>query len=78
MAETNLKLPFESRSAKIIQTDGLSFAAKPGFLSNVAHTPEGKRNPGFLKGEVEVPDEASFGADAQVEDMFYGYDDYES
>ena len=44
----------------------------------VPHTPEGKRILGFLKNRAEVPDEALFGEDAEVEGMFYGKDDCES
>lgn len=50
----------------------------PPIADLVSHAPEGKRKLGLLKGEVEIPDEALFGPDAQIEDMFYGYDDYES
>lgn len=39
---------------------------------------EGKRKLGFLKGQVEVPDEALFVADAKIKDMFYGIDGCES
>ena len=41
-------------------------------------TPEGKRRLEFLKGLVEVPDEALFSADAEIEGMFYGDNDCES
>lgn len=38
----------------------------------VPHTPEGKRTLGILKGQVDIPDEALFGDDADIEAMFYG------
>ncbi len=38
----------------------------------VPHTPEGKRTLGILKGQVDVPDDALFGEDADIEHMFYG------
>ncbi|MCE2475717.1 MAG: type II toxin-antitoxin system prevent-host-death family antitoxin [Rhodospirillales bacterium] len=41
----------------------------------VPHTPEGKRELGILKGQVDVPDEALFEEDADIERMFYGSDD---
>lgn len=44
----------------------------------VPHTPEGKRRLGFLKGRVDVPDEALFEEDAEIEGMFYGESDCES
>ena len=44
----------------------------------VPHTPEGKRKLGFLKGQVDVPDEALFGDDAEIEGMFHGEDACES
>ena len=34
--------------------------------------PEGKRKPGFLKGQVDVPDKALFEEDSEIEGMFYG------
>ena len=37
----------------------------------VPHTPEGKRTLGILKGRVDIPDEALFGDDADIEAMFY-------
>lgn len=39
----------------------------------VVHRPEGKRQLGLLKGEIEVPDDLSAG-DEEVEAMFYGED----
>ena len=44
----------------------------------VPHTPEGKRKLGALRGRVDVPDEALFGEDAEIESMFYGDDHCES
>ena len=41
----------------------------------VPHVPEGKRKLGFLRGRVDVPDEALFDEDAGIERMFYGDDD---
>ena len=41
----------------------------------VPHTPEGKRELGILKGQVDVPDEALFQEDADIECMFYGSGD---
>ena len=38
----------------------------------VPHTPEGKRKLGILKGQVDVPDDALFEEDADIERMFYG------
>ena len=40
----------------------------------VPHTREGKRQLGFLRGRVDVPDEALFGEDADIETVFYGDD----
>ena len=37
--------------------------------------PGGKRNLGFLKGELDVPDQVPLEADEEIEDMFYGDDD---
>ena len=50
----------------------------PPIADLVPQPTEGKRKLGFLKGQVEVPDEALFGADAKIEDMFYGKDGCES
>ena len=48
----------------------------------VPHVPEGKRRLGFLeagaKGGVDVPDQALFEEDPEIENMFYGEDDCES
>ena len=41
----------------------------------VPHTPEGKRTLGILTGGVDVPDDALFGEDADIERMFYGLGD---
>ena len=38
----------------------------------VPHKPEGKRKLGFLKGQIEAPDEAFFGEDSEIDAMFYG------
>ena len=38
----------------------------------VPHTPEGKRKLGILKGQVDVPDDALFEEDVDIERMFYG------
>ena len=44
----------------------------------VPHTPEGKRTLGILKGQVDVPDDALFEEDAEIESMFCGGSDCES
>ena len=44
----------------------------------VPHKPEGKRKLGFLKGQVDAPDESLFGEDAEIDAMFYGDDACES
>ncbi len=44
----------------------------------VPHKPEGKRELGFLRGQVDVLDEALFGEDVEIEGMFYGEDACES
>ena len=44
----------------------------------VPHTPEGKRRLGLLRGQIDVPDEALFEDDAEIERMFYGDDHCES
>ena len=44
----------------------------------VPHIPEGKRKLGFLKGRVDVTDQALFGEDAEIERLFHGEDDCES
>ena len=40
----------------------------------VPHAAEGRRQLGFLRGRVDVPDEALFGEDADIETVFYGDD----
>ena len=44
----------------------------------VPHTPQGKRSLGLLRGQIDVPDEALFEDDAEIERMFYGDDHCES
>lgn len=44
----------------------------------VPHAPEHERILGFLKDHVDVPDDAFFGEDSEIEDMFYGKVDCES
>ena len=44
----------------------------------VPHIPQGKRKLGILRGKLEVPDQALFGSDEEIEAMFYGEKDCES
>lgn len=44
----------------------------------VPHVPESKRELGFLKGRVDVPDEALFADDPEIERMFHGEDGSET
>ncbi len=44
----------------------------------VPHRPGGKRKLGFLKGQLDVPDQALFEVDEEIESLFYGDDDCES
>ena len=37
----------------------------------VPHQSDGKRNLGFLKGELDVPDQVFLEADKEIENMFY-------
>ena len=41
----------------------------------VPHRPGGKRKLGFLKGELDVPDQVFFDVDEEIENLFCGDDD---
>ena len=41
----------------------------------VPHQSDGKRNLGFLEGDLDVPDQVFLEADQEVENMFYEDDD---
>ena len=41
----------------------------------VPDTPEGKREPGIPKGQIDVPDDAQFADHADIERTFYGLGD---
>ena len=60
-------------------TDDIVYSKNdPPTVNLVPHAPKGKRILGFLKDHVDVPDEAFFGEDAEIEGMFHGEDDCES
>ena len=40
----------------------------------IPHQSGGKRKLGFLKGELDAPDQVLLDADEEIEDMFYGDD----
>lgn len=44
----------------------------------VPYLPKGKRKLGFLRGQMQIPDQVFFDTDAEIEAMFYGESECES